>query len=162
MIRLARIEDVEDILNIFEFARHTMAQSGNPRQWRNNYPHPSIIMDDINTQTCYVVEENHKIGGVFVLKITGQKSYDTLATGQWHHDKPYGALHRLASNNTIPHLGRLCLSYCKARINYLRADTHEDNQRMKALLINHGFHQCGYVLCAITGDIRPAFDWYED
>lgn len=38
IIREARIEDIERILEIYDIAKAFMRQTGNPHQWNSRYP----------------------------------------------------------------------------------------------------------------------------
>ena len=47
MIRKAKLEDLEDILNIYHYAREYMKKNGNSTQWGNIHPAQSLIEEDI-------------------------------------------------------------------------------------------------------------------
>lgn len=51
MIRKAKIEDLEDILNIYHYAREYMKKNGNSTQWGNTHPDQSLIKDDIKKES---------------------------------------------------------------------------------------------------------------
>ena len=65
--------------------------------------------------------------------------------GRWLNDKPYGVIHRLASNGKTGGVARLCIAWCAARADNLRADTHADNLVMQRLLLANGFQPCGII-----------------
>ena len=65
-IRNAVISELEEILAIYELARAFMKETGNPDQWRNTYPTPQIVKDDIKKEELYVLYDEEGIEGVFV------------------------------------------------------------------------------------------------
>ena len=48
MIRLAKTEDLNNITDVYSYARKFMAENGNPTQWGTNYPSEQLIENDIN------------------------------------------------------------------------------------------------------------------
>ena len=46
-IRLARKEDIRNIMPLYAYARKFMAANGNPHQWYGNYPASEDILKDI-------------------------------------------------------------------------------------------------------------------
>ena len=53
-IRKAKIEELDEIMEIFEHARQFMAKNGNASQWGTTYPEQGIIEADIKKEECYV------------------------------------------------------------------------------------------------------------
>ena len=54
MIRLAKTEDLNNITDVYSYARKFMAENGNPTQWGTNYPSEQLIENDINNKKMYV------------------------------------------------------------------------------------------------------------
>lgn len=52
MIRQATTEDLEQIMQIYAYARSFMAANGNPTQWGDSYPPRQMIEDDIKRENC--------------------------------------------------------------------------------------------------------------
>ena len=52
MIRLAKTEDLNNITDVYSYARKFMAENGNPTQWGTNYPSEQLIENDINNRKC--------------------------------------------------------------------------------------------------------------
>lgn len=50
-IRHARPDDLNKIMEIYQYARTVMAQSGNPGQWVNGYPSRELIECDLRKET---------------------------------------------------------------------------------------------------------------
>ena len=57
-IRKAKIEELDEIMEIFEHARQFMAKNGNASQWGTTYPEQEIVEADIKKEECYVCVEN--------------------------------------------------------------------------------------------------------
>ena len=53
-IRKTKYEDIEKLLEIFDYARKFMAANNNPNQWTNGYPSESDIKADIDKGHSYV------------------------------------------------------------------------------------------------------------
>jgi hypothetical protein len=63
--RTAVLEDLPQILPIYENARAFMRQSGNPNQWRDHHPAVEILREDIQKGQLYLCLENEEIAAVF-------------------------------------------------------------------------------------------------
>ena len=78
MIRKAKLEDLEDILNIYHYAREYMKKNENSTQWGNIHPAQSLIEEDIKKGISYVLYDDEELYGVFALiygKIQHIKKY---------------------------------------------------------------------------------------
>ena len=42
-IRLARVEDLDEIVKIYDFAKGFMVRTGNPTQWAGSYPQRELL-----------------------------------------------------------------------------------------------------------------------
>lgn len=156
MIRLARPDDLQSILNVYETARAFMAGHGNPTQWGTSYPARELLEEDIRLGQLYVDEWEGKVCAVFAY-IPGEDPTYGVIDGAWLSDAPYAAIHRVASDGTRKGaLGR-CLDYCRVRTPHIRIDTHPDNKVMQHLLTKAGFAYCG-VVWVEDGTIRWAYE----
>lgn len=155
MIRRAAIQDLPKIMPLFEKAREFMCCSGNPHQWIDGYPSEEIIRNDIDNGNFYVEERNGRINGAFAFIIGTEPTYGKIL-GEWPDDKPYGTIHRLASDGSFKGLTDRCVNYCLEKIPTLRADTHKDNHPMQKALERNGFKYCGIIHVA-NGTPRLAF-----
>ena len=79
-----------------------------------------------------------------------------ISEGAWPDRLPYGTIHRIASDGSGGILGT-AVAYGKARSDYLRIDTHEDNHVMQHALGKQGFRRCGIIHIA-DGSPRIAYD----
>ena len=96
MIRRAVPSDLPDILEIYAIARRFMAQAGNPDQWRDVYPPEDLVQDDIRQGFCHVCVLDGRIQGVFAAMCWDDPDYQVIQ-GAWLNDRPYWAVHRVAS-----------------------------------------------------------------
>lgn len=158
-IRKAQPGQLERILAVYDRARQFMRANGNPTQWQGGYPYRDILEEDIAAGQLYVVTEEEEICGVFAF-IPGEDPTYGYIEGAWHHNSPYAAIHRVASNGKAKGILAACVAYCAARCAHLRIDTHKDNHVMQSALEKQGFSYCG-VIYLETGDPRIAYDRYK-
>lgn len=69
IIREARTEDIERILEIYDIAKVFMRQTGNPHQWNSRYPDQITLEEDIHKHQLFVMEEDSIIHSVFAFII---------------------------------------------------------------------------------------------
>lgn len=81
MIRLAKTEDLNNITDVYSYARKFMAENGNPTQWGTNYPSEQLIENDINNKKMYVIEEENQIHAVFMFDICEDETYEVIKNG---------------------------------------------------------------------------------
>lgn len=158
MIRLASIEDLNEIYNIFNSIKKEMREENNP-QWGvsvNNYPnldeyfidYPNrqIIEEDIIKQELYLYEEEGIIKGVIsICKDNGE--YEGIVETS---DKESIIIHRLAIPENYRKLGlaQKLISYAENKakeenITIIKADTEVSNAKMNQLFIKMGFKVMG-------------------
>lgn len=155
-IRKAQLQDLDSILKVYDAARQFMRAHDNPTQWQGGYPYRDILEEDIAIGQLYVVVQSEEICGVFAF-IPGIDPTYGYIEGAWHHEGPYAAIHRVASNGTARGVLKACVAYCAQQCAHLRIDTHEDNYVMQQALQKLGFARCGIIYLE-TGDPRIAFD----
>lgn len=157
-IRKSRVEDLDRMMEIYAAARAFMAANGNPGQWGDGYPARAVLEEDIALGRSYVVFEDEKAVGTFVFFVGHEPVYDVITNGAWHAEKPYGVIHRVASDATTRGVGRACFDFCATQADYIRIDTHEKNLPMQQALQRYGFTRCGEVDYGEKGR-RIAFDY---
>lgn len=157
-IRKSRMEDVNDIMKIIAAAKQYMASHGNTTQWVDGYPGKDIIISDIKDNNSYVITHNDIIAGTFSFIIGKEPTYQVIKNGEWHYDRPYGTIHRLASGGIIRGISRACFEYCLHQMDYIRIDTHKDNISMQAAIEKFRFKKCGNVYM-LNGTERIAYDY---
>ena len=159
-IRKARPDDIPEILRVYDIARSLMRAAGNFSQWGGGYPGEALLTADIQAGNLYVMCLGGVIEGVFALIFGEDPTYKYIENGSWHSNRPYGAIHRLASRGTAHGIARACFDYCLGKTQYLRIDTHADNRPMQRALERFGFQKCGTIYLA-DGAPRIAFDYVQ-
>jgi hypothetical protein len=147
---------MEQILAVYDTARQFMREHDNPTQWQGGHPRQEILREDIRIGQLYVVTRQEEICGVFAF-IPGVDPTYGYIEGAWHHDRPYGTIHRVASSGKTKGILAACVEFCEQKCCYLRIDTHENNYVMQNALAKLGFSRCGIIYLA-NGDPRIAFD----
>ncbi len=156
-IRKARPEDLDRLMEIFEYARAYMAKTGNPNQWINGYPQKELVEREILQGHCFVYTNSEgKVTATFCFIAGPDPTYSKIEEGKWPSDRPYYVIHRLASDGSCKGIARICIDWCFSQADCLRADTHADNQIMQHLLESNGFIRCGIIYVA-NGTQRIAF-----
>lgn len=154
-VRRAVKSDLDSIMEIFEYAKSRMRQSGNLTQWADGYPNTEAVLKDIADGTGYVIESSKGIIGVFAFIIGEDPNYAEI-DGQWPDNEPYGTIHRIAAAPEAHGIADIALDHClRAGIN-IRIDTHADNAPMLGWIAKRGFAYCGIVRVA-DGTPRKAF-----
>ena len=134
-----------------------MVEHGNPSQWPEGYPLAEQLSSDIARDHSYVCVAPEYVGlvGTFYFAVEEEPTYRHIE-GRWLNDKPYGVIHRLASDGRVRGLFRECLAFASKYCSEIRVDTHEDNAPMRQLLVAEGFVPCGTVYIA-DGSPRIAY-----
>ena len=155
-------EDVKSIDEIFDQAKAYLKSKGID-QWQNGYPNAETVLEDIQTDTSYVLKENGKVIGTMRFLIDTDPDYVDI-DGEWLSNQEYGVIHRIAisdaykgqscANILLEHAKVLCK---ESGVHSIRIDTHEQNLSMQRFLKKHGFKECGIVYIRKT-DRRIAFE----
>ena len=155
-IRLARLSDIAEIMQVMEAAKKIMRQSGNMLQWGEGYPSESAIAADIEKDSGFVIEENGVVG-YFAFLQSPEPTYATIYEGKWLDDeKPYHVVHRIASYPDVHGIFACIMDFCFSNDTNIRIDTHRDNKIMQHNLLKHGFTYCGIIYLQ-SGDERLAY-----
>ena len=156
MIRKATFKDIPRLLEIFEYAKGFMKNTGNPNQWTDQYPGPKFETE-VKEGLIYVMEDEEHIYGVFLLNIGTDPTYSYIEGGKWLNDTvPYGTIHRVASDGSHKGILKEIVEYSLTKVDNLRIDTHEDNLVMQNAILKEGFKYCG-VIYLENGDPRLAY-----
>ena len=154
-----------------------MKETGNPDQWNADYPSRELIEKDIESGDSYVVTLDNstdkktkldfrpesqrgygKIEATFVLRKGPDPTYDIIYNGKWQNEKPYAAIHRIASSGTLKGIFHLAMLFAMHRYDNIRIDTHRNNMPMRKAIIKEGFKYCGIIHCW-SGDERLAYHY---
>ncbi|MBD5521157.1 MAG: GNAT family N-acetyltransferase [Lachnospiraceae bacterium] len=160
-IRHSTEEDFQQIMKIYEYARHFMAEHGNPNQWGpTNWPPEELIHSDIAAGNSYVCTYEDKIVGTFFFNKGKdiEPTYDTIENGAWLDDSPYAVIHRLAGDGSVKGIGSFCIKWALSQCPHLRMDTHGDNIVMQNLLQKNGLTHCGTIYVEEDSYPRLAYE----
>lgn len=154
--------DLPTVMAIYAHARAFMAEHGNPTQWGpTRWPPESLIRQDIARGKSYVCTENDRVAGVFYFD-RGQDiepTYARIEDGAWRDPSPYGVVHRIASDGSVPGTGTFCIDWAwRQSGGHLRIDTHGDNRIMQGLLAKLGFIHCGTIYVEEDDAPRLAYE----
>lgn len=144
IIKHSTLDDLDIILDIYQYARQFMKETGNPNQWKDDRPTKDNIIKDINKKIHYLVIDNGVIIGVFSLLEETEKTYNYIE-GNWLNDEKYVTIHKIASNGKSHHLFKEVLDFASKFSSNIRIDTHEDNKVMQHILDKYGFTYCGII-----------------
>ncbi|MBQ7821510.1 MAG: GNAT family N-acetyltransferase [Clostridia bacterium] len=151
-IKRASLDDIDAIMPVIKNAQEYLAAQ-NIDQWQNDFPNRGVVENDIKTAEAYILDDNGRVAGYFVLYAPPEPVYDDLDGGSWlYSGENYGAMHRVAISGDYRGQGLAHMIYdkCEARsreLGYasLRVDTHPENKIMRHMAESHGFGECGYV-----------------
>ena len=130
-------------MKIIEEGRTLLREQG-INQWQHGEPSREKIINDINEGISYVLEKSGEIVATAMLPSFDEdyERYPTL----WTANRSYLAIHRISTasdfrNQGIAHefMKDIYLLAKSQNINFLRIDTHLNNNIMRKFLSNFGF-----------------------
>ena len=141
------MDDLSEVMQIYETARRFMKETGNPDQWGEIYPSTEVVEDDIKNKRSYVcLNESGEIAAVFYFQMEeADSTYLKIFDGEWINDEKYGVIHRIASSGKERGVMSSVIQFCYHKVNNIRIDTHRDNEVMQKILKNLGFQYCGII-----------------
>lgn len=156
-IRPAKIEELDEIMAVYDSCRAFMRKQGNDQQWINGYPSRDLISEDIADRKCYVCREGESLLAVFYFdENADDPTYREIENGTWPSSGPYGVIHRIGVAQPGKDIAGFCFDWCAARCGELRADTHAVNLPMQQAMRKNGFQYCGDIR-TFDGTPRAAF-----
>ena len=165
IIRVARPDDMADIMTVMDAAKKIMRQSGNMYQWGEDYPSESVIIADIERYGGFVIVEDdgeyqssdgeHQssgmIVGYFAFLSSPEPTYARIYGGKWLDDeRPYHVVHRIASYPDAHGIFSSIMDFCFSHDPNIRIDTHRDNTIMQHNIVKHGFTYCGIIYLNVS------------
>lgn len=145
-IRLATPQDLNTVLENIKEAKKLMRNSGNTKQWGDNYPAVEKIINDIELGNCFICEVDESVVASFSFIKGIDSTYENIYHGQWINDAPYAVIHRIASNGKVKGVGEKIIRWALTQYPSIRIDTHEDNKVMQYLILKLGFKYCGIII----------------
>lgn len=156
-IRKAKMEDLEEMMQLFCEARQFMRENGNPNQWGTTWPPKEQIISDIERGCSYLCVDEGRVVGTFYFALEVEHDYDVIYDGAWLNEEPYAVMHRVASPGRKKGAATFCVNWCLERCGgNLKIDTHRDNIPMQHMLEKNGFTRCG-IIHLQDGDERIAY-----
>ena len=156
-IRKSTMNDLPEMLKIFEKARAYMASHGNPNQWHDYWPSKEILISDIELGQSYIVEDDEKgILATFAYIVGVDRTYLHI-DGAWLTDNPYGTIHRLASSQKERDIFTYIVNEVTKNGLNIRIDTHSKNESMIRTILKNGFKYCG-IISPVEGGDRNAYE----
>lgn len=159
--RKATQEDLPAIWDILKAAIQRRKKDGS-NQWQDGYPNPTVVGNDIEKESGYVLTNSDEIIGYCSILINEEPAYANIQ-GKWLTEGDFIVYHRVAVSEA--HLGK---GYAKQllqhietyalenRIFSIRADTNFDNPGMLKLFEKLGYVYCGEVF--FRGSARRAYE----
>lgn len=144
-IRLAKVEEVDKIKEIYNLAKSFMDSCGNAGQWVNDYPQKELLKEDVKNEQLYVCIDENKIVAVFCFFVGNEPTYDKIYDGKWLNDEPYGVIHRIAVAEHKKGLASKCIQWCINKHHNIKIDTHKNNIPMQKTILKNGFKYCGII-----------------
>ena len=161
-IRRAVSGDIDEIMSLYSMAREFMKATGNPDQWKDNYPSRELIMSDVKSGSLYVGTENGEILASFFFVIGLDPTYGNIYGGRWLDDNDeYGTIHRVAVKVHGKGVADEIYRFCSGLNRSIRIDTHKDNKPMQRSLEKNGFKKCGIIYLE-NGDERIAYQRIQE
>lgn len=162
-IRKSNEHDVQDIMTLIHQAQSYFKDNGID-QWQDGYPKAENILDDIQHNGSYVLEDDGIIGTMFC-SIEDDPNYASI-DGKWKtENQAYAVIHRIVvdENRKGQNLARKLLEFAvelchENDVQSIRIDTHLDNLSMQRFLLKNGFVLCGDIILLQSGAPRIAFE----
>ncbi|WP_454967897.1 GNAT family N-acetyltransferase [Gemella sanguinis] len=149
MLRKANSTEIEEIMSVIEDGKEFLKQQG-INQWQHGSPGRSDIENDIKQETSYVYELDGKKVATAMLN-TYDADYEKYPT-LWTKCNKYLVIHRLAikeeyRSQGIGHkfMSDIILFAKENSVDYIRIDTHKDNEIMKKYLSKNNFKELGEI-----------------
>ena len=147
--RLANIDDLQSVLEIFNNATNAMNIKG-VYQWDNIYPNADILALDIKKEEMYLAVSENEILSAFVINSECDDEYKKV---KWNYpDLPYIVVHRLCVNPEYQNIGIGMKSMLEAEsiaknngVKAIRLDAFTENPVALSLYEKLGYSIAGYA-----------------
>lgn len=171
IIRHAKLEEMDSIMEVYSVAKKFMNAHGNEKQWAgSNAVSREKIQEMLEKKQLFVgVQEaelqaedalshrqEEELQFVFAYIQGDDPTYKVITEGEWLNDESYGTIHRLASAGKQKGVLKQVTDWALKQERNIRIDTHHDNVVMQNALIKEGYKRCGIIYLA-NGDPRIAY-----
>lgn len=158
-LRKAKHSDLAAIMAIINQAKAYFKSHG-INQWQDGYPNEISIVNDIQRNESYVLDNDGDIVATVMISANGENNYNYIE-GNWLTDGKYLVIHRIAIRDDQKGNGLAKIIFDQAiklfDLPSLRIDTHEDNKSMQRFLQKYGFSYCGIIYLE-NKETRLAFE----
>lgn len=159
-VDLVNLLDINELMNVYKYARIRMIEEGNLTQWDNEVIFKEELIHYINQGVLYKVIKNNEIVGCFAYILGGDKAYNII-NGKWLNNNEYITVHKIMSKYTKLGIGSFMINYVKQmmindNLNDIKIDTHKNNKTMNKFLVNNGFKYCGTI--SLNGDFNDEYN----
>ena len=148
MVRLARINDLDQIMLIVSAVIQEMRMAGND-QWDDNYPQITDFQTDIDKKDLYVSEINKQLTGFICINYLEPEEYQNV---NWSVNEKPLIIHRMGVNPAYRNqgIGSILMNFAEELalskgVNYLRSDTNSLNLKMNALFRKMNYQFAGEI-----------------
>ncbi|NND63605.1 MAG: GNAT family N-acetyltransferase [Flavobacteriaceae bacterium] len=149
MIRLAKVQEIEEIMSITRACAVKMISEG-IYQWNEHYPHIEAFQNDLMRNELYVLIEENKLVGSITISTVKDEEYIPI---KWlTEDNLNYYIHRLAIDPTFQHKGyaRKLMDFAedfakKKQANSIRLDTFSKNRRNQRFYESRGYRRLGNI-----------------
>ncbi len=164
-LRKATLDDLHQVVVMIEGAKQLLKEEG-ITQWQSGAPNEKTIKQDIQNETCFVLEVDGVVAATVNLSQTPDPNYEEI-DGFWQNpEAPYVTIHRLAVHPLYrtEGLGRIVIEKSiqwayENNIMQVRIDTHFKNYRMIYLLQKFRFEYAGVI--EVDDPIDPKRNAYQ-
>ena len=87
-IRVATIDDLQEIIEVYNYAREFMAKTGNPHQWADGHPKKELLLSDFPLKRLYALEDEVGIAGVFMFDTNPDPTYSYIVVDKFQQHNP--------------------------------------------------------------------------
>lgn len=149
MIRLAKIQDLDEILSLTKACAAAMTAQG-IHQWNQHYPNLDAFKLDVSRRELYVLEKDAKIVGIVVISSLMDAEYEPVKWLTPSGNNVY--IHRLAVHPEQQRQGlaRSLMDFAEAQaknsgVHSVRLDTFSQNQRNQRFYEQRGYTRLGNI-----------------
>ena len=145
--RLATIDDLPDICNMIEAAKHLMSEQG-IEQWDDIYPAYEDFEEDIKKKTLYVAMHDDLLAAIYVIS---EECDDEYLKCNWENKKPC-IIHRFCVSPAMQHngIGAKVLGHIETQLiedgyDSVRLDVFTQNPYALRLYEKNGYVKRGHA-----------------
>lgn len=163
MIRLAKIEDLNNIMEVTKRVKDVMINVDKIPQWDESYPNYEVFQNDILKRTMYVYVIDNNVVGYIVFN--NEENVVEAKKVNYAKYNTYKVIHRFAVDPNFHNKG-IASALVKHTFNLakeqkleaIRIDTNSSNKKMCSLITKLGFTHCGYMQLKPNKPIWNAYD----